>query len=215
MIFATVGDSGFYKTMVMNARSIGRLHPGALFYVGDVGLSDKELASLDNETAIIKRIDVGASGPLAKVKKLSKLIFVIELMALSAKPVCFFDGDAVLVRKMDLDPGSHDAIVTTRKMSNHGRINSGFFIANNIDFVETWLLRAIAQNIENPGEMTDQPSLIELCDSNKFNVKEVPCEQYNYVRVEEGIPDDVRVVHLKKDRLHMEEMRDEVNKLIK
>jgi hypothetical protein len=50
--------------------------------------------------------------------------------------------------------------------------------------------------------------------SGKYKIKEVPCEIYNYTRVEDGIPDDVKVVHMKKRRFRNPELLERVCDLL-
>jgi hypothetical protein len=119
--------------------------------------------------------------------------------------VLFMDGDAILMKPLDVKFDTQDAIVTVRK-SNHGRINSGVVWIQNLDMANEWV--ELTKNNLNSGhtDYSEQNALLTLVDSGRYKVDELLCSQYNYTTVEKGIPDNVKIVHLKFERMMKTEM---------
>ena len=199
MIFATLGDKNYYRTIYMNCERIKKFH-NASVYIADLGgLSGMEFP--DN-AFVVPFYGLDADWYKMQMKPL------FLLYCLQYGDVCLMDGDAVLIKPLDLFIDG-DAIVTVRQ-SRHGRINSGVVLCNSIDFASAWMRHALSLYSITDHRLSEQNALIDICDSGFFSVHEVPCDEYNYSSVEKGIPDHVRIVHLKSGRF----LKDELIKLI-
>src|SRR5690606_4825822 len=104
------------------------------------------------------------------------------------------------IRKIDeLITPSHDLVVTTRQ-SQHGRLNSGFFVIRRPEILIDWQMRILEKAYGDPNILNEQDALCDIADASQYDVLEVPCAKYNYTKIEDGIPDDVKIVHMKKKR---------------
>ena len=194
MTFATFGDSRYFETMHINVCNTRRIYPKASIYVGDLGLTDSQRSKL-SECNIIPLTKTGS----AAEAMLFKPLFLLRVLSVNPDPVCFIDGDAVLIRKLDLPKGM---IVTVRDHPRKdARINTGVFVLYSVDFITDWIHRIYLLTLEKPGDRwNEQDAFNQVVYSNQYPFTEVLCEQYNYTRVEDGIPEDVKIVHLKKKR---------------
>lgn len=194
MIFATLGDKNYHKTMYMNCERIQKFHGGKV-YIADLGLDSYDFP--DNAEVIsFKGLDADW------YKMQMKPLFL--LYCLQFGDVCLMDGDAILVKPLDLHING-DAIVTVRK-SRHGRINSGVVLCRSMDFATEWMRRSISLYFQTGDRLSEQNALIETCDTGRYGVQEIPCDEYNYPSVEKGIPDSVKIVHLKSGRFQKPEL---------
>ena len=201
MNFVTVSDSKYYPMASANVRNIRKLHPDSLVCVGDAGLNPEQVKYLTTIGAAVIKLDMGLTADV-KGKKTLKPIMAFRVLSLTGGPVCLMDGDAILVRPMDINADGFDAVVTIR-VSQDGWLNSGVVILNNTMFVAEWIAETFNNVMHNRGsDFIDQPALIKLCESEDYKILHVPCSTYNYTTVEKGIPDDVRAVHLKGSHRH-------------
>lgn len=198
MQFALIGDHQYRECMELNISQIRKFHPGARIIIGDLG---------GNSDWDLKVVDL--SGQTER-----EALMMMKPVLASVLPygTILMDGDTVLMKPLDFELDC-DAIVTVRK-SRHGRINSGVVGIGSPLFVADWLkngIKRLAGADISKEQLCEQNALIDTVDSGKFNVKEVPCDVYNYSKVEEGIPEFVKVVHLKsgrfKDHAMMEAVR--------
>ncbi len=196
MVFTTLGEAKYYHTILMNVHQIKKFHPGAIIFVGDLGFTESQFNELADEGVAVYPMKMFDD---VEYKMLSKPLFVLNVLYMTGMPVLFLDADAVLVNYFDIEIGEYDAIVTTRQ-SRNGRINSGVFIIRSMPFVNEYLSRAIYNYGINKKYLAEQSALIQTVDSGKYNVREVPCDIYNYPKIESGIPNDVIVAHLKSGR---------------
>ena len=199
MIFATLGDKNYYRTIYMNCERIKKFH-NASVYIADLGgLSGMEFP--DN-AFVVPFYGLDADWYKMQMKPLF-LVYCLQY-----GDVCLMDGDAILIRPLYLCIDG-DAIVTVRK-SRYGRINSGVVFCSSVDFATEWMRRSISLYFQTGDRLSEQNALIDICDSGMYDVREEPCSVYNYSAVENGIPDSVRIVHLKSGRF----LKDELIKLI-
>ncbi|MFW5945060.1 MAG: hypothetical protein ACOCTU_07345 [Bacteroidota bacterium] len=216
MIFVTLGDSNYYETVKMNVESIHRLHPDAIIVVGDIGFSTPQCDYLEQIATEVTKIKIDRRAHFL-VRRSVKLPLILYALSEYREPVCYMDGDTVLIRKMDINIQNHDVVLTTR-VSRHGRINTGVFIVNNSEFMVDWIVATSKHlvGVTDKTEMIDQASIYDIIgEKSRYAVKEVPCSQYNYTTVENGIPSDVRAVHLKMDRYKSMERLDEVRRAMR
>lgn len=207
MIIVTCGDSKYYETMMLNVQQVRRLHPSARVVVGDLGLVASQVKHFKSKQCEVLNLKAPWNKQDRGYKMQCKPLLILWVLMLYNETVLFMDGDAILVREFDLQL-TGDAIVTTRT-SKYGRINSGVVVTNSVRFVTEWLHKSISGFWATEDDLSEQNGLIELCDNYfpfKFRVQEVPCRQYNYSAVENGIPEDVRIVHLKSGRHKVPDM---------
>jgi hypothetical protein len=187
MTFATMGDTDYTGLIDMNEKSIQNLYP-------------------DNEI-IVERFEPCEVDQAMLRKPL--------LMLKVPLPCCYMDGDAILIKKLGVKINA-DVVVTVREHPRpNAKINNGVFILNNREFVHDWLIELFRLTKKRPGDRwNDQDAFNIVAYSGKYTIKEVPCEIYNYTRVEDGIPDDVKVVHMKKRRFRNPELLERVCDLL-
>jgi hypothetical protein len=196
MVFAILGESKYFHTIMMNVLQIRKHHPKAIIFIGDLGFEEpqkKQFADLDIAVYPMKTFND------TEYKMLVKPLFVLNVMYITGLPVLFMDADAVLINPFNIGIADYDAIVTTRQ-SRNGRINSGVFVARNSGFMNDYLSNAIYNYNFNKKYLSEQSALIQTVESGKYNVREIPCDIYNYPKVENGIPDNVIIAHLKSGR---------------
>ena len=199
MIFATLGDKNYYRTIYMNCERIKKFYDASVYIADLGGLSGMEFP--DN-AFVVPFYGLDADWYKMQMKPL------FLMYCLQYGDVCLMDGDAVLIKPLDLEV-TGDAIVTVRQ-SRHGRINSGVVLCSSIDFASAWMRRSVSLWHQTGDRLSEQNALIEVCDTGRYEVQEVLCDKYNYPSVEKGIPDHVRIVHLKSGRF----LKDELIKLI-
>lgn len=224
MIFCTVGSDPYMRLMVMNAKSIKRLHPESEYIVGDIGLSQESRKSLEDLSCEIVPLAVKKDNPMGnktghgkeaadmfKFATFTKTILVSKLLA-RYDSIVFLDADAVLVRPLDF-PMRKDATVTVRDETKFGRINSGVFWMSSHDMAIDWIQANVYRLITTDDTVGEQRALLDVAEI--YNVDEVRCEQYNYTRIEDGVPDDVRVVHMKTWRWTKSDLVDKLEREVK
>ena len=193
MTFALIGDWQYRECMELNISQIRKFYAGSKIVIGDLGKNSNW------GYPVMKLTEQTDRECLMMMKPLFLLNCVYQY-----GQTCLMDGDTVLMQRLDLSGN----VVTVRK-SRHGRINSGVVLADDTDFVNAWLSKAISRlGVANISveQLCEQNALIDVADSGKFDIQEVPCEIYNYSSVEKGIPDNVRIVHLKSGRFRKPEM---------
>ena len=194
MIFATLGDKNYHKTIYMNCERIQKFHGGKV-YIADLGLDSYDFP--DNAQVVPFH---GLDTDWYKMQM--KPLFLLYCMQYGE--VCLMDGDAVLIKPLDLKI-SGDAVVTVRK-SRYGRINSGVVLCKSMDFATEWMRRSISLYFQTGDRLSEQNALIEVCDTDRYEVQEVACDKYNYLSIGKGIPDHVRIVHLKSGQFKKPEL---------
>lgn len=188
MTFALIGDYQYREVMEMNVRQIKELHPDSGIVIGDLGgnsdwkLPVFDLSGQDKREALM----------------MMKPLFLMFLISRGSGEFCLMDGDMVLMKELDIG-----CTTVTARESRHGRLNSGIVVSGDPNFAAEWLkngIKRLAGADISKEVLCEQNALIDTVDSGKFTANEVPCDIYNYSKVEEGIPDDVKVVHLKSGR---------------
>lgn len=170
MTFATMGDTNYTGLIDLNVKQIKKLHP--------------------ESDVIVHRFNPCGFNEAVKEK--------IVMLMKAPLPCVYIDGDAILIRKLDIKYDA-DVVVTVRDHPRkNARINNGFFILNNRNFLTDWMNQI--ERMPGKSRWDEQDAFNIVAYSGKYAIKEVSCEKYNYTRVEDGIPDDVRVVHMKKRR---------------
>lgn len=185
MTFALIGDHQYRQVMKLNISQIRKLHPEADIIVGDLG---------NNSGWECPVIDLSGQTE-RECFMMMKPLFLLHCVYRYGQ-TCLMDGDTVLLGRLDVSGN----VVTVRN-SRHGRVNSGVVWADNPAFVSAWLSRAIyrlAGADLSTEQLCEQSALLDVIGD--FSVKEVPCDEYNYPKVESGIPDSVKIVHLKSGR---------------
>lgn len=198
MNFAIIGDSNYKEVMKLNVAQIRKFHPSATIVIGDLGGN----SDWDNV------IDLSGQTEREAFMMMKPLFMLMNMPA----DTILMDGDSVLMKPLDIDWIGYDAVVTVRK-SRHGRINSGVVLSCSRDFVADWLkngIKRIAGADISVERLCEQYALIDTVDSGKFKVKEVPCDIYNNPKVENGIPDDAVIVHLKSGKFKNPELMKKV-----
>ena len=191
MTFTLIGDKNYRECMRINAAQIERLHPDAKIVIGDLG---------GNSDWPYPVIDL--SGQTHREAFMMMKPLLLASLYYGEGGVLLMDGDTILLKPFDLEDALCHAIVTNRQ-SRHGRLNSGVVFCNDQMFAIHWLkngIKRMAKGNLHTEQLCEQWALIDTVDQGKFTVKEVPCDIYNYSNVSAGIPDDVRIVHLKSGR---------------
>jgi hypothetical protein len=195
MIFALIGDYQYRECMELNISQIRKFHPNAQIVIGDLG---------GNSDWDYMVIDLSGQAEREAYMMMKPIFFLMNMPT----DTILMDGDTVLMDPLDIDWWDYEAVVTVRK-SKHGRINSGVVLSGGYDFASSWLsngIKRLAGADLSTEQLCEQNALIDTVDSGKFNVKEVPCDVYNYPKVENGIPDSVKIVHLKSGRFKNPEL---------
>lgn len=201
--FALIGDHQYRECMELNISQIRKFHPDANIVIGDLG------GNSDWDCMVI---DLSGQTEREALMMMKPLFFLMNMPT----DTILMDGDAILMKPFDIDWWDYEAVVTVRE-SRHGRINSGVVLSGGYDFAATWLkngIKRLAGTDISKEQLCEQNALIDTVDSGKFNVKEVPCDVYNYSKVENGIPDSVKIVHLKSGRFKKPELMQKVRECL-
>jgi len=199
MNFAILTESKYFETTLLNVQQIQRFHSDAEIFIGYLGLKHNEWDALHAYGCIMYDLtDHAYSSETLKMILKPAILSVLKL------PVCYMDADAVLMKPMDLKPKG-DMIVTTR-VSRHGKINSGVFIASSRFIMLDWERKAYLLHRETGERLSEQNALNWMFDNTDYDFHEVPCDIYNYPKIEQGIPDEVVVAHLKSGRYKKPEL---------
>lgn len=202
MNFAILTESKYFETTYMNVQQIKRYHPESIIYIGDLGLTDDQKKDLNCEIVDLSYISENTD----HFKMFMKPLFLMNLPL----AICYMDADVVLMKPLDLQP-EKDITVTVRD-SRYGRINSGVFILSDRKLLSDWIQKTVHNLLTTYDRLSEQNALNDI--AYNYNMKEVPCDIYNYPKVEKGIPDDVVVVHLKSGRFEDPKMVDIVREKI-
>jgi hypothetical protein len=204
-VFITIGDSAFFETIYLNVKSISKIYPDDYITVVDIGFTTEEVKKIAEVT---EKVNV--------VRELIDRNEDVAIMAMVLKPIAlmgyansgmdliWMDGDAVLLQNIDeLFEYNADIIVTTREIEReNARINAGLivFLDNTHFILISWIKQIIQEVINNKSRWSEQDALNKIIYNGSFRFQEVSCEEYNFPRLEEGITDSRKVVHLKKGR---------------
>jgi len=208
MNFATLGDSKYYETILINVQNIRRIYPYAHSFVGDIGLTEDQKQEIMNYAVIVNLRKAQNAAEAMMFKTL--LLFQLVQYA----PICFIDGDAVLVRRLDLEPET-DVVVTVRDRTDNARINNGVFILNKrvSGFLSGWLYELHKLTAARPYDRWNEQDAFNINTySGHYTYTEVPMREYNHVPLKpdipekqvknETIPEGVKIVHLKNKRMN-------------
>lgn len=202
--FVTMGDTNYFETVLLNVINIRKLYKDSAIFVVDLGFKRSE-----RETFQALGVEVG-SVPVKRGERFGIIANSIKPLVLLAAcekqnpkdTLVWIDGDAVILRKIDEVLG-FDCVVTVREHKRpNSKINAGVMVLNKNKrlFLLSWAMRVTEELVLNRSMWSEQDALNKFVYSDVFPYHEVPCSIYNYTKIEDGIPDDVKIVHLKKDR---------------
>lgn len=210
MYLLTIGDSGYFKTILYSIYMANDIHPEVPVVIYDWGFSDDQLEMLYNAP---------------NVEDIIKWRFVQEPVPfkinthewkLAQKPYCysdfirkynsaflFLDGDAYIIDKIpELLSDKFSIGITLRRIQDQvfdtGKcrvINSGVFVLNNLGIIDKW----IARMQKTQERLVEQTALTRLIYNDRAidDYKEFSCEEYNYYWVNSEIPKTAKILHLK------------------
>lgn len=216
----TIGDESFFETIKLNLENVKRLYPESFIIIGDVGFSEEQVQYFLSKKFMVvdcmkrrSRDEAGKKFPLYAMTLKPMMMILIAFDKL-----VWIDGDAVVLKNFDELLNYDVHIVATVRESIHGKINTGFIVfpegeqrdAVLREWIDETTYSILAKKSELDENLCEQWAFNRVCDSGMFRVAEVPCSIYNYTKVEDGIPDEVKVVHMKKGRRFNKELMQRV-----
>lgn len=223
--FITIGDANYLKYIEASVCNVARFHPDGFVIVYDWGFTNLQREALKryNNVDLIKWKFIKNPYPrsfAASNRKewllAQKPYCFLDFALQCRKPFVFLDGDAYLVKPVpELFKSGFDIAVTLRRPDERdyarGRcrvVNSGVFAMRDLSILDKWIERM--QTTDE--RLVEQTALTRLLyeDGLDINIKELPCEQYNFYWIDRALPPDVKVVHYKgkgvKDRSKMKRL---------